>query len=285
MSTNKGNIISELRREAGYTQKTLADALHVTDKAVSKWERGICQPDSSLLPKLSLLLDADIELLLHTKVTKDDEWIGLLDLQKWDVDLSEKVYDKPMVYFMLSHFLLLDIRDIYVRTSKKNEEFLSQKLFEDLGFTFTFDFGSLPKCNVMVLNRPLFLFGSDLTRQFQGAMATRSLVKLVPVNQGPTFLFCPTEYAFMYLKNPDYLYETASDKTLGRGMVSVELDSSDNIYDAGGFVRFYQNNSDLLIGSLEEIAFRKGIIDKDKFMELACETHYFDRLKSIAETR
>ena len=37
-----GKIIAKLCREAGYTQKTLADALHITDKAVSKWERGIC---------------------------------------------------------------------------------------------------------------------------------------------------------------------------------------------------------------------------------------------------
>lgn len=36
-----GEIISTLRREKGMTQKELADMLNITDKAVSKWERGV----------------------------------------------------------------------------------------------------------------------------------------------------------------------------------------------------------------------------------------------------
>ena len=36
-----GQFIAENRRQQGLTQKDLAAALHVTDKAVSKWERGV----------------------------------------------------------------------------------------------------------------------------------------------------------------------------------------------------------------------------------------------------
>ena len=36
-----GNLISRLRREQGLTQKELASLLGVSDKAVSKWERGV----------------------------------------------------------------------------------------------------------------------------------------------------------------------------------------------------------------------------------------------------
>jgi transcriptional regulator with XRE-family HTH domain len=49
-------LISELRKEKNLTQKGLAEQLGVTDKAVSKWERGLSSPDISLLPKLSLAL-------------------------------------------------------------------------------------------------------------------------------------------------------------------------------------------------------------------------------------
>lgn len=35
-----GDLISSVRKSKNMTQKELADLLHVTDKAVSKWERG-----------------------------------------------------------------------------------------------------------------------------------------------------------------------------------------------------------------------------------------------------
>lgn len=37
------DVISSRRKELGMTQKELADKLNITDKAVSKWERGISQ--------------------------------------------------------------------------------------------------------------------------------------------------------------------------------------------------------------------------------------------------
>jgi len=38
-----GAFVAELRREKGMTQKELAERLFVSDKAVSKWERGVSQ--------------------------------------------------------------------------------------------------------------------------------------------------------------------------------------------------------------------------------------------------
>lgn len=44
-----GRFIRDLRKKANMTQKELGEKLNVTDKAVSKWERGLGFPDISII--------------------------------------------------------------------------------------------------------------------------------------------------------------------------------------------------------------------------------------------
>jgi len=60
-----GTFIRERRKEKGLTQKDLARQLHVTDRAVSKWERGLCAPDISLLEPLAEMLEVSIVELIE----------------------------------------------------------------------------------------------------------------------------------------------------------------------------------------------------------------------------
>ncbi|WP_221644917.1 helix-turn-helix domain-containing protein [Listeria booriae] len=62
-SANIAEVISKRRKELGLTQKQLADKIAVTDKAVSKWERGVGLPDTSLLPSIAEALDIDVQTL------------------------------------------------------------------------------------------------------------------------------------------------------------------------------------------------------------------------------
>lgn len=64
-----GELISQLRREKGMTQRELAEKLNVTDKAVSKWERDLSCPDTASLPLLAEILGTDVESLLNAKVS------------------------------------------------------------------------------------------------------------------------------------------------------------------------------------------------------------------------
>lgn len=66
MSEKKiGEFIANKRKEKGLTQQELGDKLYVTDKAVSKWERGISFPDITILKKLAKVLDVDVEDILE----------------------------------------------------------------------------------------------------------------------------------------------------------------------------------------------------------------------------
>ena len=60
-----GAIIRAQRKEKGLTQNELAKLLTVSDKAVSKWERGTGCPDVSLLGRLSDALGVNIAELLE----------------------------------------------------------------------------------------------------------------------------------------------------------------------------------------------------------------------------
>ena len=59
-----GKRIQSLRKQKEWTQKDLADKLHVSDKAVSKWERGLNYPDMAILEPLAKTLDTTVVELL-----------------------------------------------------------------------------------------------------------------------------------------------------------------------------------------------------------------------------
>ncbi len=64
---NMCDIIASLRKEKGYTQKELAEKMNVTDKAVSKWERGVACPDIGSLARLAEVLGVSTDVLLNAK--------------------------------------------------------------------------------------------------------------------------------------------------------------------------------------------------------------------------
>ena len=67
-----GKFIAATRRELGMTQQALADQLHVTNTAVSKWERGLCYPDLMLLENLAVALGLTVEELMACKKRREN---------------------------------------------------------------------------------------------------------------------------------------------------------------------------------------------------------------------
>ncbi|WP_295742087.1 helix-turn-helix transcriptional regulator [uncultured Oscillibacter sp.] len=63
--TSLGSTIAALRKERGMTQLDLARQLGITDKAVSKWERGLSCPDLYTFPRLAEILGASVEELMQ----------------------------------------------------------------------------------------------------------------------------------------------------------------------------------------------------------------------------
>ena len=68
-----GALIAAARKEKNMTQKDLAKALHVSDRAVSKWERGAGFPDVGLLEPLADALDLQVLDLLRGEEQEEAE--------------------------------------------------------------------------------------------------------------------------------------------------------------------------------------------------------------------
>ncbi len=66
-----GQLIKKKRLEKKMTQQELADKLHITDRAISKWERGLGAPDISLLQDLSNILGLSISDVLSGEEHKE----------------------------------------------------------------------------------------------------------------------------------------------------------------------------------------------------------------------
>ena len=68
-----GKFIAECRKQKNLTQMQLAEKLGITDKAISKWERGIAMPDSSIMLELCDILGISVnELLSGEKISMEN---------------------------------------------------------------------------------------------------------------------------------------------------------------------------------------------------------------------
>lgn len=66
-----GALLARLRKERGLTQRQVAEGLHVSAQAVSKWERCLGCPDVSLLPALSAMFGVSVEGLLAGELARE----------------------------------------------------------------------------------------------------------------------------------------------------------------------------------------------------------------------
>ena len=113
MDNNKiGKFIASLRKEKGLTQQELGDKLFVTDKAVSKWERGLSLPDISLLKKLAEALDVDVIDIIEGKKNSNKKINIEEELERITNDLNKK--NKRRILRIITIIVILIFIIIYI---------------------------------------------------------------------------------------------------------------------------------------------------------------------------
>ena len=84
-----GKFIAECRKKQNLTQSQLAKILHVTDRAVSKWETGRSMPDSSIMLQLCAILKISVNDLLNGEITNTENYY-----EKYEKTLLEMTKEK-----------------------------------------------------------------------------------------------------------------------------------------------------------------------------------------------
>ncbi|MBO5037311.1 MAG: helix-turn-helix domain-containing protein [Clostridia bacterium] len=92
-----GKFIADCRKEKKITQMQLAEKLGITDKAVSKWERGIALPDSSIMLKLCEILGITVNDLLSGEVVSMDNYNKELENNLIEMVRQKEEADKRLL--------------------------------------------------------------------------------------------------------------------------------------------------------------------------------------------
>lgn len=279
-----GRTIAKLRKQRGFTQAELAEKLGISDKAVSKWERGIACPDISFFGQLSALLDSDIESLVYG-TEMHSHWKGILITEGF-ISSDTLVYDKPLLHYQLSVFLLAGITDITVVGSCHKPEYPGLILHTvDSMKSFVPEEDS----NYLVIHGDTFIYGANLTRVLKRAMSSgRKCSQLVslrrkgryPVTFNDDRKICSAEKTDKpgYYAEPLIFIRKGAEKllkksipelirshevtaeTVVRGMMIFHLENYDDVMNLSQFVRIAESTSGEKIGCIEEILIRRGIV-------------------------
>ena len=94
-----GKFIATCRKSKNLTQAQLAEKLGITDKAVSKWERGIAMPDSSVMLELCQILEITVNDLLSGEVVLMENYNKEMENKILEMVKQKEESDKRLLAF------------------------------------------------------------------------------------------------------------------------------------------------------------------------------------------
>ena len=163
-----GQYIASKRKEKGLTQKELAEALSVTNKAVSKWETGTSMPDISLLKDLAQILDITVDELLEGEDQKDKRTLEVKDFVHFKITkdmykkyLKVQMYQQPLYLFITTVlgclFMCLGLALFLANRYIGRHMDMIGMLLTAIGFCVLLFHINLVKFNIVLISRDLII--------------------------------------------------------------------------------------------------------------------------------
>lgn len=274
--------------------------------------------DVSLLAKLCNLLNTDIDNLLEGNITYlEHSWRGVLILDETEAEILPDtiLQGKRSIYIPMSYFFLVGIRQITIIGKEKYLKTAQRVLGNGEGFGAVFTYSDDEKnafndeSSLMIVHSGAFVYGPNLTRYFQRAISnTRGICYLVvPQAVGKERIYFDSTHkvketsemlekyykipiCFCKERNIDPYHIPDGESSLhtvepmGRGMIYKQMETWNDVSEVSNFIKFLENSSGNCLYCLAEIAWRRGLISKERLRILADEkTTYGQYILSITE--
>ena len=233
------------------------------------------------------------------------------------------VYDKPMIYYPLSILMLAGIREVLIISTPRDLPVFEELLGDgsQLGMRFEYAVQEQPRGLA-----DAFIIGADFIGKDSVALILGYYVRdpreygvvefdengmAISIEEKPEHPKSNYAVPGLYFYdndvveiaknvkpsargeieitsiNNEYLRRgTLHVETLGRGFAWLDTGNHDALLDAADFVAAFQKRQGLYISCIEEIAFRRGFIDKEQLLKLAeplMKTAYGRYLTEVAE--
>ena len=119
-----GRFIAECRKSKNLTQEQLAEKLYITDRAVSKWERGLSLPDAGIMIDLCNILDINVNELLIGEMIENKDYKKkteelLVEMARMDEEKNKRLIFDEFVLMIVSVIFYVSIVALASATLKE----------------------------------------------------------------------------------------------------------------------------------------------------------------------
>ena len=162
-----GKYIADKRKALGLTQKQLAEQLGMSDKSVSKWERGICLPDVSVYMELCGILGISINEFLAGEDISDENLIKISEDNLIQVTKDSKVRQKNLKVIIVVMLLITIItvsilgsmlfrrlsqpRNYIMPVDRNSTEMKTAEILSGVDGAYLFRYSTKDKCNKLTM--------------------------------------------------------------------------------------------------------------------------------------
>lgn len=278
-----GIIILEARKKYNMTQKDLAERLYVSDKAVSKWERGLCFPDISVLIPLTEILNISLyDLLRGEKVNKKEVEETLKDTINYsncEIKRKKKKYITISSIIILIIVLVSTISLIFISSNSDISGIVDRDTIHSINYYSPYETSinstDGKKIELIIMKLPLkwkerqFEVLDDTIKINYGvsyedvvrAYNDEDYVKEAMINNASVIFTTVSDVNFVEIRYTDYRYSISKDKLAD----TYEINDFDEVSENDNWVKFVANKlvDDEFVDDTFKL-FEKSKISKDE---------------------